>query len=168
MNLDQAILLTKSWCEEAHESFAKVEISPNGDFGGILGAPDVIYSTQNKRLSIEGLIIDDASIMIEYPELFADIETVGKHEPYTLGEGYFFIEKMPMGQKEPQLTLRKDFTDGSITPSQFVKEVRWLMEWSTHWRLQRSLIVINKPEAQLIEEAPTIEAWARKNRPRPW
>ena len=108
MDIDKALLLTKAWCDEAHESFSKVEIAANGDFRGVVGAPEIIYSNQDKRLVVLGLVINNATAIVKRYELFTDFETVGKHEPYTLGEGYFFIEKTPMGKDNPQLTLRKD------------------------------------------------------------
>ena len=168
MDIDKALLLTKAWCDEAHESFSKVEIAANGDFRGVVGAPEIIYSNQDKRLVVLGLVINNATVIVKRYELFTDFETVGKHEPYTLGEGYFFIEKTPMGKDNPQLTLRKDFTDGSISPQQFVKEVRWLMQWSTHWYMKRSGDVLGQPIEELIKKSPAIETEARKNNPRPW
>ena len=167
MDIDKALLLTKAWCDEVHESFTQVEIADNGDFRGVLGAPDIIYSAQEKRLTVLGLVINNASVMVELPEVFEDFEQVGKYEPYTLGEGYFYIEKTPMSQKKPQLTLRKDFTDGSISPVQFVKEVNWLMQWSTYWRKNRSLDVLGKPVEELVKKSPSIETKFRKATPRP-
>ena len=168
MDLDKALLLTKAWCDEAHESFSKVEVAANGDFGGVLGAPDIIYSAQDKRLTVLGLVINNASVMVELPEVFHKFEQISEYEPYTLGEGHFYIEKTPMSQKEPQLTLRKDFTDGSISPVQFVKEVNWLMQWSTYWRKNRSYDVLTRRIEELIKESPAIEAKFRKVTPRPW
>ncbi|MBC8153826.1 MAG: hypothetical protein H7Z72_13035 [Bacteroidetes bacterium] len=168
MNLDQAILLTKAWCEEARERFDQAKISSNGDFRGVFGAPEIVYSAQEKKLSVEGLVIHDATLQVEYPEYFDKIRSVGEREPYTMGEGYFFIEKTPLNEKTPQLTLRKDFVDGSIKAKQFVLEVNWLMNWSTYWRLQRSHTISGVSEEDLIKEAPGIEAKFRKSSPRPW
>ena len=92
MDVDKALLLTKAWCDEAHESFSKVEIAANGDFGGVLGAPDIIYSAQEKRLTVLGLVINNASVMVELPEVFEDFEqSQCKHEPYTLRERDYFL-----------------------------------------------------------------------------
>ncbi len=168
MNLEHAILLTKAWCTEARESFDKIKVSPNRDFRGVFGAAEIVYSAYDKKLSAEGLIIRDASLQVKYPEYFDKIRNTGNREPYTMGEGYFYIEKTPFDGTSPQLTLRKDFQDGSISAKQFVLEVDWLMNWSTYWRLQRSHTISGIHEAELIKQAPGIEAWARKNSPRPW
>ena len=168
MSADQALLLTKAWCQEARASFDQVKVSSNGDFRGVFGAAEIAYTSDQKRLLVEGLIINDATVMAEYPELFEEFERVGNRESYTLGEGNFYIEKKPFGKAVPQLTLRKDFVDGSIKPKQFVLEVDWLMRWSTYWSLQRSRDVRTKREEELIKQAPGIEAWARRNSPRPW
>lgn len=166
---DKAILFAKAWCKEARESFDdQVTVEPNGGFKGEFGAADIVYDQQTKSLMVYGLVINDVSTMVKYPELFADFERAGKRESYTLGEGQLFVLKTPIKQKEPQLTLRKVFTDGAMSPDQFVKEVDWLMQWSTHWRTQRSLAIMDKPEEELIREGAEIDAWARKNRPRPW
>ncbi len=42
------------------------------------------------------------------------------------------------------------------------------MEWSTYWRKTRALKVKMTVEKELILEAPAIQEWAEKNRPRPW
>ena len=169
MNTDQALLLTKAWCREARESFENhLVVKPDGGFEGAFGAADIIYSAQDKTLQVYGLVMFDASGLVEFPDMLADYERAGKRESYTLGEGGFFLLLKPIGHKEPQLTLRKDFRDGSIRPEQFVKEVDWLMQWSTHWRQQRGYDVRTKEEADLIKEGAELDAWARKNRPRPW
>ena len=169
MTTDKALLFAKAWCLEARESFDdQLLVDPNGGFKGEFGAADIVYDPQTRTLAAYGLVINDASVIAEYPELYADFERAGKREAYTLGEGHFYIQKTPIKQKEPQLTLRKVFTDGSITPSQFVKEVDWLMLWSTHWRTQRSLAVMDKSDEELAKEGAEINEWARKNRPRPW
>ncbi len=168
MNLDRAILLTKAWCNRSRESFDKAKVSANGDFRGVFGAAEIIYSTNDKKLSVEGLVIHNATVMSEYPELFDRFKRAGERELYTLGEGYFYIEKTSTDGSTPQLTLRKDFQDGSINTRQFVLEVDWLMRWSTYWRLQRGHTVFGASEEQLTKDAPGIEAWARKNNPRPW
>ena len=168
MNLDEAILLTKAWGREANVSFEEATILPNGDFRGVFGAAELIYSAQEKTLFAQGLIQQDASLMVEFPAYFEQFERAEKREPSTTGEGYFYVEPHPYESETPQLTLRREFRNGSMQPRQFVKEVDWLMEWSTYWRKQRAAEVRKKPEEELIQEAPQIEAWARKNRPRPW
>ena len=169
MTTDKALLLTKTWCREARESFDdKLIVDPNGGFRGEFGAPDIIYDSPTKTLTVYGLVINDASVIAAYPELYANFERAGKREAYTLGEGHLYILKTPIKQKEPQLTLRKVFSDGSMTPEQFVREVDWLMQWSTHWRTQRSLAIMDKTDEELAKEGAEIDAWARKNRPRPW
>lgn len=168
MSLEQALLLTKAWCQEARESFDKLKVSSDGDFRGVFGAPEIVYSAKNKKLSVQGLIINNASLLLEHPEFFNEIKRAGDRERYTLGEGYFFIDQLSQDTKTPQLTLRKDFSDGSVSTRQFVLEVNWLMRWSTYWRLQRHHEVGAASEEELIKQAPGIEAKFRKSSPRPW
>lgn len=168
MDLDRSIYLTQAWCKEVKESFNTASVSANGDFKGVFGAAEISYSSQQKKLSVYGLVNYNAGLMVKYPAFFNDLKRVGQRELYTLGEGYFYLNKEPFNAENPQLTLRKDFTDGTISAEQFVIEVDWMMGWSTYWRKQRYLKVGEETEEQLAKEAPDIEAWARKNRPRPW
>ncbi len=168
MTNDKALALTKAWCVEAHEQLGNhLKVSSNGDFSGVFGAAEITYVAQAKKLYVDGLVNYDASELIEYPELFDDFERAENREAYTLGEGRFHILNTP-GREHPQLTLRKEFSDGSVTVNQFVKEIDWLMQWSTYWRLQRSYDVNTKSEEELVREGAKLDAWARKNRPRPW
>lgn len=168
MNSERALVLTQAWCKRVREPFDNVSVSPNGDFRGVFGAAEIFYSSQEKRLRILGLVVYDASLMVKRSEFFDEVKRAGDREPSTLGEGYFFLEKTPYKAEAPQLTLRKDFTDGVIKPEQFIKEVDWLMDWATYWRKQRYHQVSEESEEQLIREAPEIESWAKKNRLRPW
>lgn len=168
MTLDQAIRLTQAWANSVNESFDQATISPNGDFRGLFAGAEIAYVAQTKTLLVEGLVIHKASLFVKDRELFDEIKRAGDREPYTRGEGYFFIEPKPLGYTEPQLTLRKDFTDGSMDGKQFVREVSWLLEWSTHWRMVRYPQVFEQTEEQMIREAPLIEKRAKEKRPRPW
>ena len=168
MTLDQAIRLTQAWAGSVNESFDQAAISPSGNFRGLFGGAEIAYDAQTKTLLVEGLVIHDASVLVEDLEFLDEIRRAGEREPYTRGEGYFFIEPQPLGYTEPQLTLRKDFTDGSFSNRQFVREVGWLLEWATHWRMVRYPQLIDETEEERIRKAPQIEAWARKKRPRPW
>ena len=169
MTTDQALALTKAWCAEARESFEDhLRVDPNGGFKGVFGAAEVTYDADKRVLHVDGLVNYDASLLVEYPVFFDEVKHVGDRQPYTLGEGQFYLHKQPHKAPAPQLTLRKTFTNGSIAPSRFVAEVDWLMQWSTYWRTQRYLQVGEKDEADLLKEAPGIDASARKNQPRPW
>ena len=168
MTLDRAIRLTQTWAKRVREPFDQASIAPNADFRGVFSGAEISYSAQEKMLTVEGLVIQNARVLVKNVEFFNEIKRVGDREPYTRGEGYFYIEPTPSGYTNPQLTLRKDFTNGSIDPAQFVREVDWLLEWSTHWRMTRYPQLIEESEEERIRKAPEIEAWAKKNRPRPW
>ncbi len=168
MTLDRAIFLTQAWGKRTGDSFDQATIAPNGDFRGVFGGAEIAYIATRKTLLVEGLIIQDATVLVEDEELLDEIKRVGNREPYTRGEGYFFIELTPLDYANPQLTLCKDFVDGAIEPAQFVREVEWLLEWATHWRRVRYPQLIVQTEEEQIRQAPEIEARARRLRPRPW
>lgn len=168
MDLDHALKLTQAWCNQVKESFTTAKATPTGDFKGVFGAAEISYSARDKKLSVDGLVNYNASLMVDYPVFFDKLNRIGQRELYTLGEGYFYLNKTPYKAQEPQLTLRKDFTNGAISAKQFVTEVDWMMSWATYWRKQRYIKVGQVTEEQLAEEAPGVVAWARKTRPRPW
>lgn len=171
MTLDQAIALARTWGREVKEPFSNAQVFPNGDFRGQFGGAELYYLAVDSTLYAQGLVQSDASLMAEDPEDFDEMKRAGDREPSTMGEGKFYLERTPHKPHKagtPKLALRKAFRNGAIEPRQFVVEVDWLMEWSTYWRKQRSIEVQTQPEAELIQEAPEIEAWAKKNRPRPW
>ncbi|MDB5259860.1 MAG: hypothetical protein JWN37_91 [Candidatus Nomurabacteria bacterium] len=138
------------------------------DFKVILGAAEFSYSANDGQFSVFGLVVNDAHLMIKRKEFFDEVKRAGDREPSTLGEGYFYINEQPLNSGMPQLVLRKDFKDATLSEDRFVKEVDWLMEWATYWRKQRYLEVSGKSEEDLIKEAPQIEARAKRERPRPW
>lgn len=168
MSADRALILTRAWAASIGESLENMTVSPNGDFRGLFGAAEIVYSSRDKMLSAMGLVDIDATPMLEDQEFFDEMKRTGEREPSTMGEGYFYIEKTPFNARLPQLTLRKDFTNAMLEPKRFILEVDWLMEWATYWRKIRSVQVVSKPEEELIREAAGIEEWVKKNRPRPW
>lgn len=172
MNAGDALRLTQAW---AHSSRAATELAgmtvqPSGDFEVDVRGAHLAYSSASRQLVVSGLVGTGVVQFIVAPEPWQELQAAAAREANTLGEGRFeLVDRKVFHSDPPVLLLSKAFSDGKMTETQFLIEVRWLLEWATHWRKTRVPELFSARTPQEIERlGQGYVDWARKRRPRPW
>lgn len=161
MNLENAIVLAKGWPE-----YYEIKPDADGSFTTLQSGAILRYDPKNKVLLVSGLVGYNITIHSEYPETWDKLIRAGERENKALGEGVFELYTKKLFHFDPDvILLTKKFENGNITSKQFNTETRWLLSAATYWRMKRYSDVAEKPEEDLISEAPGInERWPS----RPW
>lgn len=172
MTAGEALRLTQAWTFSSRTAadLSGMKVQPGGDYEIEVRGAHLAYQSANKLLLVSGLV---GSGMVQFsvaPEPWQELQAAAAREALTLGEGTFeLVKTTPFHAEPPVLLLSKAFSDGTISEQQFLIEVRWLLEWATHWRKTRLPELSSGLSAQEQErKGKAYVELARRQRPRPW
>lgn len=172
MNAAEALRLTQAWAHSSKgaQDLAGMRVQPSGDFEVDIRGAHLAYRGASRQLVVSGLVGTGMVQFTAAPEPWQELQAAAAREAPTLGEGQFELVKKKVFHSEPPvLLLSKAFSDGSMSETQFLIEVRWLLEWATHWRKTRLPELNSGRSDQEIERLGRGHVeWARTRRPRPW
>lgn len=172
MTAGDALRLTQAWAHSSRAAtdLAGMVVQPGGDFEVDVRGAHLAYRSASKQLVVSGLVGTGVVQFTVAPEPWQELQAAAAREANTLGEGRFeLVDRKIFHSDPPVLLLSKAFSDGKMTETQFLIEVRWLLEWATHWRKTRVPELFSARSPQEIERLGLgYVEWARKRRPRPW
>lgn len=172
MDLAEALRITTAWAGEVGRTapLDNMSVERSGAFAAEAGGAFFRYRPESKELLVGGLVNDKVKMFAEFPDEWERLERASKREKSTLADGYLERVSTPLLRWKPEIVLlTKRFSADHLDDRRFFTEVRWLLEWSTYWRIRRYREVVQSTdENALIREAAEINEWTLKNRPRPW
>lgn len=172
MTAGEALRLTQAWAHSsgADADLAGMAVQPGGDFEVQVRGARLAFQSGLHRLVVSGLVGQDMLQLTVSPAAWQKLQRAAALEAPTLGEGQFeLLSVKTLNADPPVLLLSKAFSNGALSEQQFLIEVRWLLEWATHWRKirLRELFSGRTPE-ELDKQGRTYVEMARRQRPRPW
>lgn len=173
MTAAEALRLTQAWAfsSGASANLTGMKVQLTGDFEIDIRGANLVYQSKTHQLIVSGLVGQDMLQLTASTAAWQKLQTAAAREGITMGEGQFTLAEATtkLNADPPVLMLSKPFTDGAMKEQQFLIEVRWLLEWATHWRKTRlrELFSGSSPE-ELARQGMAYVAWAHEKRPRPW
>ena len=175
MELNDALAMVQTWMTESRATDQDITGSMKVDLKGgfLIRIKGAIfrYDPVQHRLLVSGLVRYDMKTLGKYPDKWQFLLRVGQREYATMmyGEAQFELLREPLFELKPDVVLltkpyTERLTDGRILWAQ----ITWLLLDANYWFVNRYNEVMGKPEADLIKEAPGINEWMLKNRPKPW
>ena len=168
MEANTALGLVQAWGRDSRDMrfIGHMEVDSRGGFLTQASGAFFRFEPDNKRLLVSGLVGYNITIHSKHPDTWQDLVRAGQRERPTLGEGHFELYRKQLFHLEPDvILLTKVYSEEAVNPKQFATEVRWLLSAANYWLMKRYSDVAEKPEADLVVEAPGIIArWPK----RPW
>lgn len=168
MEANTALGLVQAWGRDSRDMkfIGHMEVDSRGGFLTQASGAFFRFEPDKKRLLVSGLVGYNITIHSKHPDTWQDLVRAGQRERPTLGEGQFELYPKQLFHLEPDvILLTKSYSAEAVDPKKFATEVRWLLSAANYWLMKRYSDVAEKPEADLVGEAPGIIArWPK----RPW
>ena len=175
MELDDALAMVQTWVLESRASerdiAGSLKVNSRGEFEVQVKGAVFRYQPKSHELLVSGLVGYDLKSLGLFPDKWQFLVRTGQRESTTMmyGEAYFELLRRPIFDLESDvLLLTKRYTT-RITDGRLLSvQIRWLLSDADYWFVNRYNEIMGKREDELIKEAPGINEWMSKNRPRPW
>ena len=175
MELNDALAMVQTWIRESRASQNDVTGSMTVDLRGgfMVRVKGAIFrfDPQQHRLLISGLVRYDVKAPGKSPALWQHLVDAGQREYTTMmyGEAKFELLRDPLFDLKPDVVLlTKAYTERLVDGRTLGVQIRWLLLDADYWFTNRYNEIMGKSEADLIKEAPALNDWMLKNRPKPW
>lgn len=175
MELNDALAMVQTWIAESRASERDITGSMNVDLRGgfLIRIKGAIfrYDQKQHRLLVSGLVRYDVKMLGASPALWQELVRTGRREYTTMmyGEGEFELLRESLFDLKPDVVLlTKPYSERQTDGKKLGVQIRWLLLDADYWFVNRYNEVMGKAEAELIKEAPALNEWMLKNRPRPW
>ncbi len=175
VSVEDATAMVQLWIEESRASERDVrgsmEVDLKGDFLVLIKGAFFRYNAIDHTLRISGLVGYDVKTLSKYPILWQELVRTGQREHTTMmyGEASFELVTEQLFEFKPDvILLTKPYTERLTDGRKLGVQISWLLLDANYWFVNRYNEVMAKPEADLIKEAPALNDWMLKNRPRPW
>ena len=175
MELNDALAMVQTWIAESSASQNDITGSMKVDLRGgfLVRVKGAIFrfDPQQHRLLISGLVRYKVKTLSKFPDEWQFLTRTGQREYNTMmyGEAKFELLREPLFDLEPDVVLlTKPYTERLTDGARLGVQIRWLLLDADYWFVNRYNEVMGKSEADLIKEAPALNEWMLKNRPKPW
>lgn len=175
MELNDALAMVQTWISESKASerdiAGSLKVNPRGEFEVRVKGAIFRYIPKNHELLVSGLVGYDLKSLGLFPEEWKFLVRTGQRERTTMmyGEADFELLRRPIFDLEPDVVLLTKRYAARITDGRLLSvQIRWLLSDADYWFVNRYNEIMGKREDELIKEAPGINEWMSKNRPRPW
>ena len=175
MELNDALAMVQTWIAESRASerdiTGSMKVDSRGGFLVRIKGAILRYNAIDKTLFVSGLVGYDVKTLSKYPKLWQFLVRTGQREHTTMmyGEANFELITEQMFEFKPDvILLTKPYTERLTDGRKLGVQISWLLLNADYWFVNRYNEVMAKPEAELIKEAPALNDWMIKNRPKPW
>lgn len=175
MELNDALAMAKTWASESRASSRDIrgsmKVDERGGFLVMIKGAIFRYEPVKRRLLVSGLVGYDVKVLSEYPARWDFLVRAGERESTTMmyGEARFELLREPLLEFDPDVVLlTKTYTERLTDRRKLRIQIDWLLLDADYWFVNRYNEVMGKSEADLIKEAPALNQWMLKNRPKPW
>lgn len=175
MELNDALAMVQTWITESRASQREITGSVKVDVRGgfLIRVKGAIFRFDpiQRHLLVSGLVGYKTKTLGKYPDEWQFLVRAGQREHTTMmyGEAKFELLREALFELEPDVVLlTKPYTERSTDGRKLGVQIRWLLLNADYWFVNRYNEVMGKSEADLIKEAPALNEWMLKNRPKPW
>ena len=175
MELNDALAMVQTWMTESRASerdiVGSMKVDLNGGFLVLIKGAIFRYDPAQHRLLVSGLVGYDVKTLGKYPDKWQFLLRVGQREHNTMmyGEAQFELLREPLFNYKPDVVLlTKIYTERLTDGKKLGVQITWLLLDANYWFVNRYNEIMGKSEEELIKEAPGINEWMLKNRPKPW
>ena len=175
MELNDALAMVQTWISESKASerdiAGSLKVNRRGEFEVRVKGAIFRYIPENHELLVSGLVGYDVKSLGLFPAEWQFLVRTGQRERTTMmyGEAHFELLRRPIFDLEPDVVLLTKRYTTRITDGRLLSvQIRWLLSDADYWFVNRYNEIMGKGEDELIKEAPGINEWMSKNRPRPW
>ena len=175
MELNDALAMVQTWIAESRASerdiTGSMKVDSRGGFLVRIKGAILRYNAIDKTLFVSGLVGYGVKTLSKYPKLWQFLVRTGQREHTTMmyGEANFELITEQMFEFKPDvILLTKPYTERLTDGRKLGVQISWLLLDADYWFVNRYNEVMAKPEAVLIKEAPALNDWMIKNRPKPW
>jgi hypothetical protein len=175
MEQNDALAMVQTWITESRATerdiIGSMKVDLHGGFLVRIKGAIFRYEPTKHRLLVAGLVGYQVDMLSLYPELWQKLIRVGQREYTTMmyGEAHFELLPQPLFDLKPDVVLlTKPYTERLTDGRKLSVQIRWLLSDADYWFVNRYNEAMGKTEEELIKEAPGINEWMLKKRPRPW
>ena len=175
MELNDALAMVQTWIHESRAADRDIrgsmQAGPKGDFSVSVKGAIFRFNPGDGSLSGSGLIARKMKSFRAYPERWDYLVRTGRRESTTMmyGEAEFELVRERLFELDPDIVLlTKTYHQRMTDGRKLGVQIRWLLLDADYWFVNRFNEITAKPEAEIILEADGINAWMRKERPKPW
>lgn len=175
MELNDALAMVQTWIKESRASERDIKgsmkVNARGGFQVLIKGAIFRYNATDRTLRISGLVGYDMTDYSKDPAYLQRLVRAGQREHTTMmyGEANFEVLTEQMFEFKPDvILLTKPYTERLTDGRKLGVQISWLLLDADYWFVNRYNEVMAKPEAVLIKEAPALNDWMIKNRPKPW
>ncbi len=175
MSVEDAKAMVQIWIAESRamdrDIRGSLTVDSKGDFLVLIKGAFFRYNATDRTLLISGLVGYDIKTLSDFPTLWQFLVRAGQREHTTMmyGEANFELVTEQMFEFKPDvILLTKPYTERLTDGRKLGVQISWLLLDADYWFVNRYNEVMAKPEADLIKEAPALNDWMIKNRPKPW
>ncbi|MDB5259862.1 MAG: hypothetical protein JWN37_93 [Candidatus Nomurabacteria bacterium] len=175
LTIEDAQAIVKLWIKESNAAPLNITGSLESDLPK--GLPVRVkgaifrYDAEKKQLLVSGLVRYDIKTLSKYPVLWDRLVRIGQREYTTMmyGEAQFELLREPLFDLNPDvLLLTKTYTAPITNGKNLQIQIGWLLSDADYWFVNRFNEINAKTEEELIKEAPGINEFMLKNRPKSW